>query len=98
MQNAVSHPLALIHYKALNNRKQSAPSAIHNASNIEQCLYNIFENLELKGDEFGHNIHALSTTRDCADRISEQTVLDAARMLKKPMRKLCNAMRRTAMR
>lgn len=50
-------------------------------SAIQQRLRNISENLEFTVDQFAHGIHALSTTKETADRVAERTLADAAKVL-----------------
>lgn len=48
---------------------------------IQQRLRNISENLEFSVDQFAHGVHALSTTRDTAERLADRTLAEAAEVL-----------------
>lgn len=48
---------------------------------IQQRLRNVTENLEFSVDQFAHGMHALSTTRDTAERLADKTLADAADVL-----------------
>lgn len=50
-------------------------------SEIQQRLRNITENLEFTVDQFAHGIHAISTTKETADRLAERSLADAATVL-----------------
>ena len=57
----------------------SAPPV--DAGAIQQRLRNISENLEFTVDQFAHGVHALSTTRDVAERLADKTLDQAAVVL-----------------
>ena len=48
---------------------------------IQQRLRDISENLEFTVDQFAHGIHALSTTKETANRLAERSLADAAKVL-----------------
>lgn len=48
---------------------------------IQQRLRNISENLEFSVDQFAHGVHALSTTRDTAERLADRSLAEAAEVL-----------------
>lgn len=48
---------------------------------IQQRLRNISENLEFTVDQFAHGIHALSTTKETANRLAERSLADTAKVL-----------------
>jgi len=48
---------------------------------IQQRLRNLSENIEFSVDQFAHGIHALSTTRETAERLADKTLADAATVL-----------------
>ena len=48
---------------------------------IQERLRNISDNLEFGLDQFAHGIHALSTTRETADKVAERSLADAANAL-----------------
>jgi len=50
-------------------------------SELEQRLRTLSENLEFAVDRFVHGIHALSTTRETAERLADRTLADAAEVL-----------------
>ena len=50
-------------------------------SGIQQRLSNISANLEFTVDRFAHGVHALSTTKETANRLAERSLADAASVL-----------------
>ena len=50
-------------------------------SDIQQRLRNISENLEFTVDQFAHGIHAITTSRDVAERLADRSLADAASVL-----------------
>ncbi|KAK3672384.1 hypothetical protein LTR78_007691 [Recurvomyces mirabilis] len=48
---------------------------------IQQRLQHVAENLEFSVDQFAHGVHALSTTRNTAEKLAERTLAEAADML-----------------
>ncbi|KAK5124790.1 hypothetical protein LTR85_001503 [Meristemomyces frigidus] len=48
---------------------------------VQQRLRNISENLEFSVDQFAHGVHALSTSRDTADRLADRSLAEAAGVL-----------------
>jgi len=48
---------------------------------IQHRLRNISRNLEFSVDHFAHGMHALSTTRDTAERLADRTMAEAAELL-----------------
>lgn len=48
---------------------------------IQQRLQNISSSLEFSMDTITHSVHALSTTRQIAERIAERSLSEAANML-----------------
>jgi kinetochore protein Mis13/DSN1 len=49
---------------------------------IQQRLRTISDNLEFTVDQFAHGIHALSTTKETADRLAERSLSAAADVLR----------------
>jgi len=52
-----------------------------NPEAIQQRLQDISQNLEFAVDQFTHGIHALSTTRETAERLADKTLADVADVL-----------------
>ncbi|KAK4557075.1 hypothetical protein LTR86_006056 [Recurvomyces mirabilis] len=48
---------------------------------IQQRLQTVAENLEFSVDRFAHGMHALSTTRNTAEKLAERTLAEAADVL-----------------
>ena len=48
---------------------------------IQQRLRNITENLEFTVDQFAHGIHALTTTKETAERLADRSLANAANVL-----------------
>lgn len=63
---------------------QLNPTATHSVTEpevIQQRLRTFSDDLEFAVDMFAHGVHALSTTRETAERAAEKSLADAARVL-----------------
>lgn len=49
---------------------------------IEERLRDIATNIEFSVDQFAHGVHALSTTKETADRLAERSLSEAADVMK----------------
>lgn len=64
--------------------EQLNPTATHHHTDpqaIQQRLRTISDDLEFAVDMFAHGVHALSTTRETAERAAEKSLADAAHAL-----------------
>lgn len=67
----------------LEQLNQPNDLAAINPSQIQQRLQDVATKLEYTVDSFAHSVHAVSTTRDVAERIAQQSSKMAARELEK---------------
>lgn len=58
-----------------------APDASTDTGSLQQRLRNISDDLEFAVDQFAHGVHALTTTRETAERVAERSLSEAAKAL-----------------